>query len=550
MKLNKKNLRFIIPILLFDIAIIATLLLVNIPRIIFYNPIFIIIIIAEIVIIDFFLHTLLSQYYKYKKRIFGEIIKFKITIYVLANFIITFILIIVIFIFINNNPGLNKAYDDLYTQIEDSYKTSLMEIEKIKGYLTDFVENKISVQKFLSDPDTLYLKAGNVILKQCDLKNKDEVLLKSRNQIDFFESSDFSCFAYNSKTICFIYNVDQHIINTKNKAFSILTSYRKIYSQKKTTPIYTSLALFIIFIPILYIQIYLLVKQINYITSPLYTLVSHMKKISSNVFEEIPLPKKRFDEFAFLIIQFNKMQEQLEHRTLLLKYQERYDTFKKVSSRFAHEIKNPLTPILLSCELIEKKYPYDDKFKTYLFNKISIIKQNVETIKENIGKFYSFSDVDSNLSNKVPVIDFFNNLKNYWNSDYININLQLPADDIYVAINQENFESCFNNLIINSYEAAISAQIKKVEILIKITTENEKIVILFSDNGPGVEDSISSSIFEPYFTTKESGSGIGLSIVKSTFESANGTLVFLGNNYLNSETYRGATFQIEIPAGK
>ncbi|HQM89953.1 MAG TPA: hypothetical protein PLI56_07440, partial [Exilispira sp.] len=126
MKLNKKNLRFIIPIILFDIAIIATLLLVNIPRIIFYNPIFIIIIIAEIVIIDFFLHTLLSQYYKYKKRIFGEIIKFKITIYVLANFIITFILIIVIFIIINNNPGLNKAYDDLYTQIEDSYKTSLM----------------------------------------------------------------------------------------------------------------------------------------------------------------------------------------------------------------------------------------------------------------------------------------------------------------------------------------------------------------------------------------------------------------------------------------
>ena len=89
-----------------------------------------------------------------------------------------------------------------------------------------------------------------------------------------------------------------------------------------------------------------------------------------------------------------------------------------------------------------------------------------------------------------------------------------------------------------------------MEILIKISIENEKIIIIFSDNGPGVDDSISSSIFEPYFTTKESGSGIGLSIVKSTFESANGTFVFLGNDYLKSETYRGATFQIEIPAGK
>lgn len=247
-------------------------------------------------------------------------------------------------------------------------------------------------------------------------------------------------------------------------------------------------------------------------------------------------------------MQFNRMQKQLEQRTLLLKYQERFEILAKVSSKFAHEIKNPLTPIILACELIDKKYPYQDNFKSYLTSKIKVIQENVEYIRNSINKFYSISSKTDNEFVIISMNQFLKSLLTFWNSEWIDIRLEIPDQEISLRAQKEEIESLFNNLIINSYEAVKFEENQICKIFIKLNIEEDRyFYILYTDSGSGINIEDSNKIFEPYFTTKKHGSGFGLAITRTIVENIKGTIEFIGNGASNLEEYKGATFLIKFP---
>lgn len=555
MKFQNKKILTLIFLICLNLIIALTILLIKVPSIFIFNPIILIFGFIELFLLNIFAAILFNQYIKYKKKIFGEILKFKITLYLIINILSIFIFIIAIYVFLNYSPSINKLYDDYNFSIEEKYLSIIDKINEYKIRLNNLLNNNPEniIKSLMDDPYTIYLKIDNKVMIEdinydIDPSFVEEINTKKIEDITLIEINNSELFVFNNNNICLIYKIPQDLVNSKKILFELITKYKKIYSQKKNTPIITFVSIFLIIIPFLFFQVFFLFKYISNLVEPLQLLVHQFKKLPSEIYSPIPLPKKRFDEFAFLIIQFNRMQKQLEQRAVLLKYQERFEILSKVTSRLAHELKNPLTPIVLSCELIEKKYPYQDNYRAYLISKLKIIQENVNSIRDNINKFYSLNSQNNEETVPILINDFFRSIEKFWNSDWIELKIEIPKQNIYLYSQKDNLVSLFNNLIINSYEATNISEEERCKIFIRVYIVDDKYFnIIYTDNGSGINENEKNKIFEPYFTTKEKGSGFGLSIIKSIIENINGVIEFIGNGKIDDINYKGATFLIKLP---
>jgi len=203
---------------------------------------------------------------------------------------------------------------------------------------------------------------------------------------------------------------------------------------------------------------------------------------------------------------------------------EKHAAWSDIARKIAHEVKNPLTPIKLSAERIEKKYQ-SKKFDTDEIKVLtSTISRQVDDIGKLIDEFSSFArmpEPEIKLDNLSKCLNesfllFSNSHKN------IKFSFNKEKQDIYFQFDKFQISQCFNNLIKNAVEAV--EKIPNPSISINLKTENNKIFIDVIDNGIGISKEMANKIFEPYFTTKNKGTGLGLSIVKKIIEDHNGKI--------------------------
>ncbi len=215
---------------------------------------------------------------------------------------------------------------------------------------------------------------------------------------------------------------------------------------------------------------------------------------------------------------------------------EKHAAWSDIARKIAHEVKNPLTPIKLSAERIEKKF-LDNNFSK---DEISLLTKTISRQVDDIGKlvdeFSSFArmpEAEIKLDNLSKCLEesyqlYFSSRKD------IKINYFKPSNDIYFQFDKLQISRCFNNLIKNSLEAV--QKIPNPAIELKIYNENSKIKIEIKDNGIGIDDKMVSKIFEPYFTTKAKGTGLGLSIVKRIIEDHGGKIKIEKNKNMAGTT--------------
>ena len=204
---------------------------------------------------------------------------------------------------------------------------------------------------------------------------------------------------------------------------------------------------------------------------------------------------------------------------------EKHAAWSDIARKIAHEVKNPLTPIKLSAERIEKKF----KDSNYSKNEISLLTKTISRQVDDIGKlvdeFSSFArmpEAEIKLDNLSQCLEasyqlFFNTRKD------INFSLVKSKNDIYFHFDKLQISRCFNNLIKNSIEAVEKIPNPAIEVKL-FNTDSNSIIIEIRDNGVGIDDKMVSKIFEPYFTTKNKGTGLGLSIVKRIIEDHGGKI--------------------------
>jgi len=208
----------------------------------------------------------------------------------------------------------------------------------------------------------------------------------------------------------------------------------------------------------------------------------------------------------------------------------------------AHEIKNPLTPLKLGVQLLEKAWKEKDvnfERKFERFNK-SFIEQidSLATIASEFSNFAKMPDTKLQTLQLLPIIQQARNV--FVNEKGVEISIQNQSNqDVFILGDKDQLLRTFNNLLKNGIEA--SAGTDACLIYIKIRNDQKKVWVEVSDNGKGIDDELQDKIFAPNFTTKSSGTGLGLAFVKQAVENAGGTIEF------NSVIDQGTTFYLSFP---
>ena len=215
---------------------------------------------------------------------------------------------------------------------------------------------------------------------------------------------------------------------------------------------------------------------------------------------------------------------------------EKHAAWSDIARKIAHEVKNPLTPIKLSAERIEKKFldAKTDKEDISLLTKT--ISRQVDDIGKLVDEFSSFArmpEAEIKLDNLSKCLEeayllYFNTRKD------IKLNLIKPENDIYFHFDTLQISRCLNNLIKNAIEAVEKIPNPAVEVL--MTTDAKNIKIEIKDNGVGIDEKMLSKIFEPYFSSKTKGTGLGLSIVKRIIEDHGGKIKIEKNKNMAGTT--------------
>ena len=282
----------------------------------------------------------------------------------------------------------------------------------------------------------------------------------------------------------------------------------------------------------------------NQITSPLTFIQESIKKTKLGQRNQ-PIVWSRHDEIGSLIKEYNKMISALEESAIKLARSERESAWREMVKQVAHEIKNPLTPLKLGVQLLEKSWKekdpnFEKKFER--FNK-SFVEQidSLSTIASEFSNFAKMPDTKLERLQLLPIIqqarDVFTNTRN---ADIQIINN--TAIEIVVLGDKDQLLRTFNNLFKNAIEAArpdIGCVIK-----VKLFNNQDNIFVEVEDNGKGIEEALKSKIFVPNFTTKSSGTGLGLAFVKQAVENSGGTIEFKSQNNV------GTIFYLSFPLSK
>lgn len=286
----------------------------------------------------------------------------------------------------------------------------------------------------------------------------------------------------------------------------------------------------------------------NRMTSPLEELSEGIKTISDGSLETT-LPVKSNDEIGALTNAFNLMVYRLQELRKNLVEAEREAAWKEMAQQVAHEIKNPLTPMKLNLQHLQRQIKATDIDPEQLKEKVAKINTNMIEQIESLSRIASdFSKFARPLEQEFTKIDLNNILQNvaelYANEESIKIELSLNKTPLWVNGVKDELQRVFINLVKNGIEAIPKR--RKGIITLKSLHTNYKAYIEISDNGEGISQENEHSIFVPNFSTKSSGTGLGLAISKKVVEEHGGEINF------TSEVGKGTTFTLsfELFTGK
>ena len=252
----------------------------------------------------------------------------------------------------------------------------------------------------------------------------------------------------------------------------------------------------------------------------------------------MPLSWNSKDEIGQLVRQYNFMVKELEKSADMLAQNEKENAWKEMAKQVAHEIKNPLTPMKLNVQLFERTLRAENpliKRKVKLFSD-SIIEQ-IDTLSNIASAFSDFARMPMSKKEKLDISKIAENTINFFNTT--NIVFEKPTKSCYIYADRGQIIRILNNLLNNAIESVPENKTPIITVNIKLIIDCVKLSI--SDNGEGIPTALHKKIFNPSFTTKNSGMGLGLAIVKRIINDLNGSISF------KSSEGEGTTFYVSIP---
>lgn len=272
------------------------------------------------------------------------------------------------------------------------------------------------------------------------------------------------------------------------------------------------------------------------------TLTRFAEQMSNfNVLDQNLQPIKYYknDLLDALIKSYNRMINRIQNQTALLSMKQKEEAWREMAKQVAHEVKNPLTPMRLTIQNFERKFdPKDPNIKEKLSKMTTSVIDQIDLIAKVATAFSQFSQLPEkhneiiNLNKEIPLIITI------FNDD--NIHLHSNKENIIINMDKIYLSRIITNLITNAQQAAKEAVASVINI--NIEQHQKRIIISIEDNGTGIPEKILPKIFEPNFTSKNSGMGLGLTMVKKMVEDYHGEII------VKSEEGKGTTFTITLPS--
>lgn len=342
-------------------------------------------------------------------------------------------------------------------------------------------------------------------------------------------------------------------------ALTYLSAYRPFYNDRGELLAYLNLPYFSrqseleqevsqfmvavanIFVLLIILSIITALFVTSWITEPLRNLRESLANIELGKATKI-VAHRGHDEISDLIAEYNAKVTELEHNADALARSERESAWRDMAKQVAHEIKNPLTPMKLSVQHLQRVFEQQASPDREKINRVAeTLIEQIDSLASIASAFSHFAKMPHARREKVDLVQVIRSAMDLFDT-YSDIRISFDAnlsDAVYVLGDKDQLLRVFNNLIKNAIQAIPNT--RKGQISIEISLQQNHVLCSVTDNGSGIDPEKQEKIFVPNFTTKTRGMGLGLAMVKSITEETGGKVWFTTTPGV------GTTFFVQLP---
>jgi two-component system, NtrC family, nitrogen regulation sensor histidine kinase NtrY len=448
----------------------------------------------------------------------------------------------------NNQERLSRAIQIMTNELQNKIKDHSVFNDNIKFYETGStteLEHLVSEVADIHDADiNLYDLNGNLIVSSNPLIYDKGILSKKMDAAAFYK-------LHNAQLVQFVNREEVGLLNYLSiycpvrDAAGNAYAYLNIPSFTSQQALKQEISNFLVTIINLNAFIFLIAGAIalfitNRITSSFTLIGQKMQQINLGKLNE-EIVWDRSDEIGGLVKEYNTMVHKLEDSAAALAKSEREGAWRQMARQVAHEIKNPLTPMKLSIQYLQKAIDNNSpNVKEMTGNVARTLVEQIDHLSKIASDFSQFANI-GNVRNEVFDIHevIYSIVSLYETNEKLEFNWQPVKGRIMVMMDRTQINRLLTNLLQNALEACYKKDIRKVSLIEEM--EPESILIKITDNGEGIPPAMQQKIFVPNFTTKSSGTGLGLAMSKAIVEQVKGDIWF--------ETAEGVgtTFFVKLP---
>jgi len=273
----------------------------------------------------------------------------------------------------------------------------------------------------------------------------------------------------------------------------------------------------------------------NWLTAPLNLITRTLGRISLTR-ENAPLEWKSDDEIGLMIKEYNQMLKKLQESRLQIERNQRELAWREIAQQVAHEIKNPLTPMKLTLQQLERTLENETLSPEKINKSVAALLSQVNSLNDIASSFSSFAKMPEPIIEKINLYALLLKVVNLHGQEGEML-LETTIAQATVLADEKLLSRIFSNIILNGLQAHKPNSTPTVTIRMSVAGDYYR--ISFTDNGRGIDKSWEEKVFIPHFTTKQSGSGLGLAIAKQGIEQLGGKIWF-------DTSSEGTTFFIEL----
>lgn len=250
---------------------------------------------------------------------------------------------------------------------------------------------------------------------------------------------------------------------------------------------------------------------------------------------------KQDDEIGVLVKEYNRMVHQLDESAAALAKSEREGAWRQMARQVAHEIKNPLTPMKLSIQYLQKAIDHKSPNIEEMTSKVAhTLVEQIDHLSRIASDFSQFANIGNPKNEVFDFHEVAHTLTTlYGMQDNVAFEWKMVEGSVLLNADKTQLNRLFTNLLKNSLEAAAHQSLIKITVVENL--QPNYLLVTVTDNGAGIPESLQTRIFTPNFTTKTSGTGLGLTMSRSIAENAKGKLWF------ETTIGVGTTFYVQLP---